>query len=91
MFKEKYTIECDEDQFRTLYSLVAERGSRLRVRSTNQKLTNQEVSEDVVLDIGLEDKIVGIEIMNASKRLQLNEILPISYGYTSSKEVKGKL
>ena len=42
-------------------------------------LINKRVSEDIVLDIGPDDKIVGIEIMNASKRINLDKVLPIEY------------
>jgi uncharacterized protein YuzE len=37
------------------------------------------VSEDVVLDIGEKDTIIGIEIMDASKHINLEQLLPIKY------------
>lgn len=40
---------------------------------------NRRVAEDVVLDIGAEGKIVGIEILDASKHLDLARLLPIQF------------
>jgi uncharacterized protein YuzE len=53
----------------------------LYIRLDNQKqtVTNKRVSEDIVLDIGEGDKIVGIEILDASRRLNLESLLPIKY------------
>ena len=34
---------------------------------TKRELRNRELSEDVVLDLDAEDRIVGIEILDASK------------------------
>jgi hypothetical protein len=33
-----------------------------------------------VLDLGEDDRIVGIEILDASKRLDLRHLLPVQYG-----------
>ena len=35
--------------------------------------------EDIVLDIGEEDKIVSIEILDASKQIHLEKLFPIEY------------
>ena len=51
----------------------------LRFDLLSTTLINKRVSEDIVLDIGPDDKIVGIEIMNASKRINLDKVLPIEY------------
>jgi len=32
-----------------------------------------------VLDLGAEDQIVGIEILDASKHIRLEQLLPIEY------------
>ncbi len=40
---------------------------------------NRRVSEDVVLGIGDEDKIIGIEILDASKHVNLERLLPVNY------------
>jgi uncharacterized protein YuzE len=49
----------------------------IRIDSTKQEVLNQQVSEDVVFDIGVNNRIVGIEIMNASEHIDLEKILPI--------------
>jgi uncharacterized protein YuzE len=41
----------------------------IRLDDRKQQVVNRRVSEDVVLDIGEDDRIVGIEILDASKRL----------------------
>lgn len=51
----------------------------IRLDEVNQDVINQRVSDDVVLDMGGENKIVGIEIMDASSRLNLKNILPIEF------------
>jgi len=40
-----------------------------RLDSQKQQVVNKRVSEDIVLDIGSGDKIVGVEILDASKHL----------------------
>ena len=40
---------------------------------------NKRLSEDVVLDLGEDDKIVGIKIVEASKHLNLERLLPLKY------------
>ena len=44
-----------------------------------QQLTNVRLSENIVLDLGEENRIVGIEIMDASKNIELSSLLPIEY------------
>jgi len=48
-----------------------------RLDTKDQQVINRRVSDNVVLDIGKEDKIVGIEILSASKIVNLNEVLPV--------------
>ena len=50
-----------------------------RLDGQKQQLINRRVSEDIVLDIGENDRIVGIEILDASKHLNLENILPMKY------------
>ena len=52
----------------------------LRLDDKKQEVINKRVSEDVVLDIGEEDRIIGIEILDASKHLNLGRLLPVGYG-----------
>jgi uncharacterized protein YuzE len=41
----------------------------IRLEPSKQKVTNIQVTEDIVLDIGEGDKIVGIEILDALKHV----------------------
>jgi uncharacterized protein YuzE len=51
----------------------------IRLDELKQDVLNQRLSEDVVLDVGSENKIVGIEIMDASQRLDLKNIFPVEF------------
>ena len=51
----------------------------LRLDDRKQQVINKRVSEDIVLDIGEGDRIVGIEILDASKHLNLEKLLPVKY------------
>lgn len=51
----------------------------LRIESTTQEVINKRVSEEMVLDIGENEKIIGIEIMDASKHINLEKLMPIEY------------
>ena len=51
----------------------------IRLDEQTQDVINQRASEDVVLDMGSENHIVGIEIMDASTRLNLKNIFPVEY------------
>jgi uncharacterized protein YuzE len=52
----------------------------LRLDDKKQDVINKRVSEDIVLDIGEGNRIVGIEILDASKHLNLERLLPVEYG-----------
>lgn len=51
----------------------------LRIAPGQQEVTNKRITEDIVLDIGIDDKIIGIEIMDASRRVNLEKLMPIEY------------
>ena len=51
----------------------------IRLDEATQETMNRRVSEDIVLDIGENERIVGIEILDASKRINLKTLLPIEY------------
>ncbi len=51
----------------------------LRLDDPKQQVMNKRLSEDIVLDIGEDDRIAGIEILDASKRLNLERLLPVEY------------
>jgi uncharacterized protein YuzE len=54
----------------------------IRLDDKKQNVINRRVSEDIVVDIGEDDRIVGIEILDASKHVTLDKILPIKYDVT---------
>ncbi len=51
----------------------------IRLDDRRQEVINKRVSDDVVLDIGEGDKIIGIEILDASKHVNLDRLLPVNY------------
>lgn len=51
----------------------------IRLDDSKQDTINRRVSEDIVLDIGEDDKIVGIEILDASKHVSLGKLMPVNY------------
>lgn len=51
----------------------------LRFDDRRQEVLNRRVSDDVVLDVGENDKIVGIEILYASTHLDLGKLLLIEH------------
>ena len=51
----------------------------LRLESSTEEVINKRVSDDIVLDIGNGDKIIGIEIMDASKHINLEKLMPVEY------------
>jgi uncharacterized protein YuzE len=55
----------------------------LRLDERKQSVINKRLSEDIVLDMGEDDKIVGIEILDASKHLNLEKLLPLQYEVAS--------
>ena len=51
----------------------------IRLDDRRQDSVNRRVSEDIVLDIGDDDRIIGIEILDASQHLNLERLLPVKY------------
>ena len=51
----------------------------IRLDQKGHQVINKRVTDDIVLDLGIDDKIIGIEILDASKKVQLNELLPIQF------------
>lgn len=54
----------------------------LRSESPEQAVTNKRVTDGILLDLGANDKIIGIEIMDASKHVNLKKLMPITYSET---------
>lgn len=55
----------------------------LRLDDRKQPVVNRRLSEDIVLDVGEDDRIVGIEILGASKHVSLERLLPVKYDVSS--------
>ena len=51
----------------------------IRLDERKQEVVNKRISEDIVLDIGKDERVIGIEILSASKRVNLERLLPIKY------------
>ena len=51
----------------------------LRLDDRKQQIINKRLSEDIVLDLGEDNRIVGIEILDASKHLNLERLFPVKY------------
>ena len=51
----------------------------IQLDDRQQEVTNRRLSDNIVLDIGEGEKIVGIEILDASKHLALEKLLPINF------------
>lgn len=56
----------------------------IRLDDRKQDVINKRVSEDIVLDVGENDKIIGIEILDASKHVALDKLLPVKYDITKA-------
>lgn len=55
----------------------------LRLDDRKQEVLNRRISDDIVIDIGEDNRIVGIEILDASKNLNLERLLPLKSAVTA--------
>ncbi|MDL1912743.1 DUF2283 domain-containing protein [Chloroflexi bacterium CFX6] len=51
----------------------------IRFDETLQDVINQRILDFLTFDIGKDEKIVGIEILDAKKRINLKNLLPVEY------------
>lgn len=51
----------------------------LRLDERTQEVGNHRVSEDIVLDMGKDEKLAGIEIMNASLHVRMDGLFSLTY------------
>ena len=51
----------------------------LRFEEGRREVVNKRVTDHIVLDVEDEDRIIGMEILDASKHLNLRNLLPITY------------
>jgi uncharacterized protein YuzE len=56
-----------------------------RLDDRKQQVINRRLSEDIVVDLGEDNRIVGIEILDASKHLNLERLLPVEYEVLTEK------
>jgi uncharacterized protein YuzE len=61
----------------------------IRFDDRKQDVINRRVSENLVIDIGENDRIVGIEIMDASRHIPLEKLLPIKYEIPEEESFQG--
>lgn len=55
----------------------------IRLDDQKQPVINRQLSEGIVVDVGEGDRIIGIEILDASKHLNLERLLPVQYEVAS--------
>ena len=51
----------------------------IRLDDRKQSVVNRRVSEGIVLDVGENERVVGIEIVDASKHVNLERLFPVKY------------
>jgi len=51
----------------------------MRLDNRKQDVINKRITEDIVLDIGDGERLIGLEIMDASRHVSLDRILPVNY------------
>ena len=73
-----YSMESGRYKMHVFYN---DKTDILYIRFDNRKqdVINRRVSDDVVLDMGESEKIIGIEILDASKHINLERLLPVEY------------
>ncbi len=49
----------------------------IRLDDRTQKVINKQIADNIVLDLGKDEKLVGIEIINASKQIKINNLLQL--------------
>ena len=54
----------------------------IQIDDTHQSVVNQQLSDDVVVDIGEGEQIVGVEILDASEGIDLTKLLPVETATT---------
>lgn len=57
----------------------------LRLDDHPQEVINRRVDENIVLDVGENGRIVGIEILDASQHVRLESLLPVEFVGRSTK------
>ena len=61
----------------------------IRFDDKRQDVINRRISEEIVLDIGDNDRIVGIEILDASQHILLEKLLPVKVEVQKEESLHG--
>ena len=51
----------------------------IRLNDARRDVINKRIDNDITLDLTRKDKIIGIEILNASHHLNLATLLPVKF------------
>ncbi len=73
-----FFMEVGREKMQILYNAKTDL-LYIRLDDQKQQVLNKRVSEDIIVDLGENDKIVGIEILDASRHLNLQNLLPVKY------------
>jgi uncharacterized protein YuzE len=55
----------------------------MRMDEGEHTVVNKRIADDIVIDIDEGGKIIGIEILDASKNINLKSLLPVNYDIAS--------
>lgn len=55
----------------------------IRLNDKRQPVINRRIADNIVLDIGAKGRVIGIEIMDASRYVDLQSLFPIKYNIVS--------
>jgi len=61
----------------------------IRFDDKRQDVIHRRISEDIVLDMGEDDRISGIQIMDASRHIPLEKLLPIKSEVRKEESLQG--
>jgi uncharacterized protein YuzE len=78
-----FFLENGREKMQILYNATTDL-LYLRLDDRKQKVVNKRIADEIVLDLGEDDRIVGIEILDASKHLNLERLLPVNYEVKSA-------
>ncbi|RLD18728.1 MAG: DUF2283 domain-containing protein [Caldiserica bacterium] len=51
----------------------------IRFDPEEQEVVNKRIADSIVLDIGRDGKVIGIEILDASKHVNISSLIPVKY------------
>ena len=57
----------------------------IRFDDRKQPVVNRRITDGFVLDVGENERLVGLEILDASRHVDLNKLLPVSYAQAGLK------